>query len=37
MLRDDLVLQISFLFVAVIMKESFLFVNKKILKDLFEN
>ena len=37
MLRDDITLQISSLFVAVIMKESLLFVDKKLLKDLFEN
>ena len=37
MLRDDITLQISSLFVAVIMKESLFFVDKKLLKDLFEN
>ena len=36
-LRDDIILQISSLFVAVIMKESLFFVDKKLLKDLFEN
>ena len=36
-LRDDITLQIYFLFVTVIMKESLLFVDKKLLKDLFEN
>ena len=37
MLRDDITLQISSLFVVVIMKESLFFVDKKLLKDLFEN
>ena len=37
MLREDITLQISSLFVAVIMKESLFFVDKKLLKDLFEN
>ena len=37
MLRDDITLQISFLFVTIIMKESLFFVDKKLLKDLFEN
>ena len=36
MLRD-ITLQIFSLFVAVIMKESLFFVDKKLLKDLFEN
>ena len=33
----DITLQISFLFAAVIVKESLFFVEKKLLKDLFEN
>ena len=37
MLRDDITLQISSLFVVVIMKESLFFVDKKLPKDLFEN
>ena len=36
-LRDDIILWISSLFVSVIMKESLFFVDKKLLKDLFEN
>ena len=36
-LRDDIILQISSLFVAVIMKELLFFDDKKLLKDLFEN
>ena len=36
-LRDDIILQVYSLFVAVIMKESFFFVEKKLLKNLFEN
>ena len=37
-LRDDITaLQISALFLAIIMKESLLFVDKKLLKDLFKN
>ena len=35
--RDDSILQISTMFVAVIMKDSLFFVNKKLRKDLFEN
>ena len=35
MLRDDITLQISSLFAAVIMKESLFFVDKKLLKHLF--
>ena len=36
-LRDDIILQISSLFVAVDRKESLFFVDKKLPKDLFEN
>ena len=36
-LRDDIILQISPLFVAVITKKSLFFVDKKLLNDLFEN
>ena len=36
-LRNDIVLQISNLFVAVNMKKALFFVDKKILKDLFGN
>ena len=36
-LRDDIILQISSLFVEVDRKESLFFVDKKLPKDLFEN
>ena len=36
-LRDDIILQISSLFVAVDRKESLFFVDKKLPKDLLEN
>lgn len=37
MLRDDIILLISSLFVAVFMEESCYFIDKKLLNDLFEN
>ena len=37
MLRDDIILLISSLFVAVFMEESFYFIDKKLLNDLLEN
>ena len=37
LLRNDIILQISSLFVAVITKESLFFADKKLLNDLFEN
>ena len=37
MLRDDTILLISSLFVAVFMEESLYFIDKKLLNDLFEN
>ena len=36
-LRDNIISQSSSLFVLFIMKESLFFVDKKLLKDLFEN
>ena len=36
-LRDDMILQISSLFVEVIMKESLISDDKKVLNDLFQN
>ena len=36
-LKDDIILRVSSLFVAVIMKESLFYVEKKLLKNLFEN
>ena len=36
-LRDDIILKISSLFVEVIMKESLIYDDKKFLNDLFEN
>ena len=36
-LRDDIILQISCLFVEVILKESLISEDKKFLNDLFEN
>ena len=36
-LRDDMILQISPLFVEVIMKESLISDDKKVLNDLFQN
>ena len=36
-LREDIILKISSLFVAVIMKVSLILVDKKLLRDLFEN
>ena len=37
LLRDDIILSISSLFVEVIMKESLISDGKKFLIDLFEN
>ena len=36
-LRDDMILQIFSLFVEVIMKESLISDDKKVLNDLFQN
>ena len=36
-LRDDMILQISSLFVEVIKKESLISDDKKVLNDLFQN